>query len=184
MRDFDVSKSRWTPISKVEKKGEQYWVMECECGTKREVSYRNYLRGSSISCGCYMREVARSLADSRRKPPGVRARNKVMYIYKKHAKTAGREFSLTTEEFTELTSASCHYCGRPPMRTHTPFTRPERSTTTYDYNGIDRKDSSLGYILENCLTCCTECNRAKMDMSYEDFIIYLDTLAAFRTKSP
>lgn len=182
MNKFDINDSRWTPIERVaDKNNNQYWLMKCNCGTEREVWWKNYLTGRSRSCGCYRIEQSRGAqAEARRKPPGVRARNKIMYVYKRHAKNAGREFSLTVEEFTELTSANCHYCGRPPTRTHIPDHRPGRTSTSYDYNGIDRRDSSLGYVPENCLTCCYECNRGKSNMDYDEFIEYLNTLVAFR----
>lgn len=37
------------------------------------------------------------------------------------------------------------------------------------YNGIDRIDNSKGYNLDNCVTCCTQCNTAKMQETEEDF---------------
>ena len=36
--------------------------------------------------------------------------------------------------------------------------------------GIDRKDSSKGYTLENCVSCCDICNRMKMQMSENTFL--------------
>ena len=41
------------------------------------------------------------------------------------------------------------------------------------YNGIDRKDNNIGYIIENCVSCCGICNRMKMDMSYDDFLNHI-----------
>lgn len=43
----------------------------------------------------------------------------------------------------------------------------------YLYNGIDRKDSSIGYLLENCVSCCSKCNQIKMDMSETDFLSHV-----------
>ena len=37
-------------------------------------------------------------------------------------------------------------------------------------NGIDRIDNTLGYFKTNCATACTDCNRAKMEMSQSDFL--------------
>lgn len=37
-------------------------------------------------------------------------------------------------------------------------------------NGIDRKDSNVGYIFENCVTCCSTCNRAKGKLTEEEFV--------------
>jgi hypothetical protein len=45
-----------------------------------------------------------------------------------------------------------------------------RGGEVYVYNGIDRLDSSKGYVLENCVPCCSEINWAKRVMSFEDFV--------------
>lgn len=50
----------------------------------------------------------------------------------------------------------------------------------YFYNGIDRKDNDIGYVIENCVSCCDECNKAKRNMLYEKWIAYLDRIVAFR----
>lgn len=41
-----------------EKKGgvDKYWVCKCECGTERAVASGTLRNGTSVSCGCYMRE--------------------------------------------------------------------------------------------------------------------------------
>lgn len=60
-------------------------------------------------------------------------------------------FELTFEEFEYLVTSKCHYCGQ-------------------DGHGVDRKDNSIGYTLENCLPCCSMCNFMKQDYTYEDYI--------------
>jgi hypothetical protein len=42
--------------------------------------------------------------------------------------------------------------------------------------GIDRKDSSIGYILSNCLPCCSFCNMAKRSTNYDLFVNQLEQL--------
>jgi hypothetical protein len=48
--------------------------------------------------------------------------------------------------------------------------------------GIDRKDNTKGYVLENSLPCCYLCNRAKGDKPYEEFILWVVRLAQYRVK--
>lgn len=78
--------------------------------------------------------------------------------------------NLSLEEFLSLSLAPCYYCG-------VAYSKYMKSSIKYPYdlyyNGLDRKDSSLNYIFENCLPCCWDCNRAKNDKSYEDFLTYL-----------
>lgn len=40
-------------------------------------------------------------------------------------------------------------------------------------NGIDRVNSKEGYTEENSVPCCSTCNKAKLDMSFEDFRAWL-----------
>jgi hypothetical protein len=39
----------------------------------------------------------------------------------------------------------------------------------YIYNGIDRVNNNFGYLIDNCVTCCTNCNVAKMARTQEEF---------------
>ena len=42
-----------------------------------------------------------------------------------------------------------------------------------NFTGIDRYDSKLGYTIENSVPCCKNCNRAKSDLSFEDFKLHI-----------
>ena len=52
----------------------------------------------------------------------------------------------------------------------------------FNYNGIDRKDSNLGYTNENCVPCCKVCNNGKRDLPYSEWLEYLETLISFQEK--
>ena len=41
------------------------------------------------------------------------------------------------------------------------------------YNGLDRVDNSRGYEPSNVVPCCRRCNRAKDDMSSQEFMKWL-----------
>jgi hypothetical protein len=73
--------------------------------------------------------------------------------YRSRAKFKGIDFTLTKDEFMSFWQSPCYYCG---YSIHTV--------------GIDRIDSSVGYRLENCRSCCAYCNKAKNDMSEERFL--------------
>lgn len=38
----------------------------------------------------------------------------------------------------------------------------------------NKMDSTKGYTSENCVPCCGICNRSKMDMSYQDFLAWVE----------
>ena len=71
--------------------------------------------------------------------------------YKMNSKKRGYNFSLSFEQFKELIEGNCVYCGNG------------------NNNGIDRIDSSKGYVEGNVVTCCFNCNRAKSNLSQEEF---------------
>jgi hypothetical protein len=66
-------------------------------------------------------------------------------------------FDLTKTQFTALHALPCYLCGIKPSDTHK--------------NGIDRVDSSKGYTIYNCKTCCTHCNLMKKTL---DLSVFLD----------
>ena len=86
-----------------------------------------------------------------------RNRNPITYyygVYRYNSKMKGREFSLTKEQFKELVLKECYYCGQKEN----------------PINGVDRMDSSYGYNLINSVPCCSRCNKAKMDLSVDEFL--------------
>lgn len=82
--------------------------------------------------------------------------------YKASAKKRGLAFPLTHEQVENLVTQPCHFCGTPSA------------------GGIDRKDNSQGYLLENCLPCCQYCNRAKYTRTYDEFEGWIARLIEFR----
>lgn len=137
------------------------WHCICECGNEADVNSSDLRRGHSTSCGCYNRDQIR--LRSAKKDSG---KNKLLRQYKKSASLRGFSYTLSVEEFTNLTQSPCHYCGIPPSR----ISKKSSDFGVYIYNGIDRKDNTLGYDFNNCVSCCYECNLFKHSMPYEDFI--------------
>jgi hypothetical protein len=117
---------------------------KCKCDCGEEVVWNRSKIIASSSCGCIRRKVIT--------PAFAR--------YKKSAERIGVEFNLSGEDVDALTKGNCSYCG----------ISPHRKTGSRILNGIDRVDSSLGYLTDNVVACCWECNRAKADLSVEDFL--------------
>lgn len=40
--------------------------------------------------------------------------------------------------------------------------------------GIDRIDSKKGYVMSNCVSCCTTCNSMKLDLTFKDFFEHIE----------
>jgi len=135
----------------------------CDCGKIIITKGISIKSGHTKSCGCYEKEL---LIKRNTLPKGQASFNYLFNIYKRNAKTRNYIFDLSKEQFKELTSNNCHYCNSEP----TSYIRPSKYTNgSYISNGVDRIDNNIGYILTNCVPCCTICNRAKGKMSYNDF---------------
>lgn len=76
----------------------------------------------------------------------------VLSDYTKGARRRNLKFQLSNEDFKQIVSRPCHYCGLPQA------------------SGIDRKDNSLGYVLNNVVASCATCNFCKHTSNYDDFL--------------
>lgn len=65
------------------------------------------------------------------------------------AKARGIEVLLTIDEYRQVTASDCFYCG---------------GDLPFAGYGLDRKDSSGAYSLDNVVPCCKVCNRIKTDI--------------------
>lgn len=131
------------------------WECRCDCGNHINTTGFELIhirRGCSISC-------ANSLVY------GEAAFNSVYNDSKRSAKRRGYTWDIPKNIFRKITSSNCFYCGNPPsMRTN-------RSDLNGDYihNGIDRVNNANGYVINNCVACCWNCNKAKQSFSPKQF---------------
>lgn len=98
--------------------------------------------------------------------------------YKGSAKHKQRSFNLTKEQFLQLVMGNCFYCNKAPEDNSTVAlcsTKEVHGWSRYGihHNGIDRVDNTIGYTLENCVPCCTLCNRMKYTLSAKTFIEHI-----------
>jgi hypothetical protein len=78
--------------------------------------------------------------------------------FKQYINDAARKpvpFNLTYDEFMAFWQKPCHYCG-----------------DAIQTIGLDRIDSSRGYSLDNVVSCCGTCNKMKLIMSIDEFILH------------
>lgn len=163
-------------------KGTAAWVCKCDCGSELVVSavaLQATQRGAKTgtrSCGCSRATGPGSRPYARaRKIPGKAARRTVLQRYKDRARFRDLPFSLTDEQFDRLTSSSCQYCGTPPSAVARAG-KTRDPADTFTYTGIDRIDSSKGYTVDNVVSCCGPCNRAKAAMPEERFLAWIQQL--------
>lgn len=142
------------------------WDFLCDCGNSGKISTTNFTHGQTISCGCFKKEGLN------RKPFGMAAFNSKYAGYRIRAKNHKKnlEFSLTREQFRILIESPCHYCG---VINSCNFYGKKSNNGNYVSNGIDRIDSNIGYVIENCVPCCTMCNKMKLDLPYNVFFDHI-----------
>lgn len=138
------------------------WLCKCDCGNDKILVGNELVNGRSKSCGCRRRRLMT--------PSEYCNENYVLREYKTGAKRRGYTWALTRKEAVSLLTTKCHYCGCSPTRVKDQ--RPDVSKV-FLHNGIDRKDPSEGYIPQNCVPCCTRCNYAKRDMTYQVFLDFI-----------
>lgn len=147
--------------------GQNLWVCKCDCGNIKNVTASRLIKGDTRSCGCLKSENL-----SARKEPGHAAISLSHQQYKKGATRRNLSFSLTREQFIDIVTKDCFYCGdSPSIKAVAPG-----NNGYFIRNGIDRVDSSKGYYIENCVPCCTICNRAKSNTDMQGFIDWIYTV--------
>jgi hypothetical protein len=75
-------------------------------------------------------------------------------------------WELTEEQFQSFYHTNCHYCN-----------------TAIDGVGLDRIDSTKGYVITNIVPCCTQCNTMKLDYSKEQFLTKIKEIWEHTMKS-
>ena len=132
------------------------WKCRCACGVVKFVHSASLVQGKSKSCGCI-----KSLG------PGEYATRIILRQYQDGAERRGHQWRLSRSQALDLFARPCHYCGLPPSNVCC------RPSGCFTYSGIDRLDNSRGYELDNCVPCCTTCNKAKRTMTMTEFKSWL-----------
>lgn len=146
------------------------WLCRCDCENEVIVPRVNLRDGNSKSCGCAKYGRGSKLVI------GAAAFNKLLGIYQRGARERNLSWELTKEDFRLLTSLNCAYCGTSPART----VRGGPYSGDYQWNGVDRVDSSGPYRLGNVVPACGQCNRSKMDLPLVEWEDWSARFAAFQ----
>lgn len=150
----------------VSKSGKRHkWLCKCDCGNHHVVQQGNLISGGVKSCGC-------ARYNHLKLPTEEASFNRVFRYYKTNAIRKNQLFDLSKDQFRQICTQKCHYCGSEPKD----FFKRQNDNGHFFFNGIDRKTNHEGYTLSNSLPCCRICNRAKSDMAYGDFIQYIERI--------
>ena len=142
----------------------------CDCGREVVISHGALTSKKQKSCGCYRNEVtAAGRAKYHMAMHGKAMMNQAFQQKKCNARKRSIGFLLSREQYHAVNQGNCHYCGvKPSSVLKSPY-----SNGDYTYSGIDRVDSEKPYEMGNVVSCCLSCNRAKADMTVEQFKAWL-----------
>jgi hypothetical protein len=141
-----------------------YYLCKCDCGKEKIIIKDSIVNGDTKSCGCYRIKMA---GIAHRHHKGIASLSRIYDLYKNRAKRKNILFALSLEEFKEITSQNCYYCGIKPNQFIA--NHKKHYYGIYKYNGLDRINSKYGYIKTNVASCCKYCNFAKNDLSITKF---------------
>ncbi len=187
------------------KESRQYWHCVCKCGNKCIKSLKALKQGNTKSCGCLRRQHSRNnikqinkiKQDNTDKEDVLRQNLNAIYLrYKnRHQKKFLLENFLSKDDFQQITKLPCFYCGKQKsnryhkcynnkgkLYPHIEKNKERRWSylihpeAYFEYNSLDRIDSSKGYILENVVSCCSWCNIMKSDSSFVEFIEHIQQI--------
>lgn len=146
----------------------------CDCGNS--IVHRlltDFKRGKTYGCA-----KCQYLFNLGKVPPnklseGESSFHEICRSYENGAKARHLVFELSKDDMRILFRGNCFYCGKEPQQCRK---RRIGSNGEFRYNGIDRKDNTLGYMSSNCVSCCGHCNFAKNKTSFSDFIRWIRTV--------
>lgn len=94
--------------------------------------------------------------------------------YKKRAKKKSLPFEIPLQEFKNITSKPCHYCGG--------YSINKITLQKVDFVGLDRIDSAKGYTKNNVVPCCILCNNTKWHLTKKMFLEHIKKIYEFNVK--
>jgi hypothetical protein len=139
------------------------WACQCECGNRVVVGGQSLKMGRTTTCGCGKFRQAS-------------ARNKVLCRYRTSAAHRRIPWMLSPGEAFAIMATACRYCGEQPQNVS------ETPSGRFVWNGIDRRNNQAGYSVENCVACCSLCNRLKSTMSAEEFLAWIARIQSYQAE--
>lgn len=138
------------------------WNCQCECGNTAIFETSKLEAGYNKSCGC---TIIRYDGDGAARD--LYRRQKIKAEIRKYT------YTITYEQFLDLSKQNCEYCGDKPAQVYT----NKRGNQPFIYNGIDRVDNAIGYEIDNCVPCCGTCNMMKGKLGKNKFIAQCKKIA-------
>lgn len=164
------------------KNSRRYYNIKClNCNNISDMRSDRFLGTQKLNtCSICRQTNAISQSKQRASPDTV---YKTLYAhYRQGSLSRNFIFSITLEQFKNIITKNCHYCGSEPVVTNS-SKRINKTDIPVKNNGVDRINNSLGYILENCVPCCKICNIMKNNHSSENFLNHIKKIYIYNEGS-
>lgn len=138
--------------------GHSTWLCVCECGQEKLATGTQMKRGRTQSCGCLTSE-------SKKERLRLRPYEALYNILIRASKRYKHPCELSYEDFVKFTKIKhCHYCKKEVNWSE--YTKADKKG---GYN-LDRVDNAKWYTRDNCVVCCSRCNKSKGDrFTYDEW---------------
>ena len=120
-------------------------AIDCEADVSKKKLHAKYKRELRQRSDSYRKYLTRRKNDPRHRWQTLLSR------VKRHR----FDIDITFAEFCRVTQQVCEYCGE---------------LGEHDLRGLDRVNSARGYLSDNIVPCCKECNFMKGSMTKSDFL--------------
>lgn len=170
MKQIDYTGFKTKAFTVIKRSDASKWLVRCnKCGQEHIRTISNIKRRKTTGCEKCTHRIAIA------KPNDWH-----LYVhYKGHARDKNRVFELTYEQFKEIVQKDCFYCGSSPkVMQH--MLRYCKNSEPQPLNGIDRIDSSKGYTVDNCVSCCPLCNQMKSNIDQNVFLAQIEKIYNFK----
>lgn len=135
------------------------WSCKCSCG--KELNLKGFiLLNGRKQCSRTCKNSNNKLAE------GQASINSAYRDFTKSARRRKIKVEITKEEFIYISTKPCIYCGQHPESV---TNKNGKLNGDFLHNGIDRVNNSIGYVKNNVVPCCWNCNRAKGTLTMEEF---------------
>ena len=86
-------------------------------------------------------------------------------VYSRCANLKNLSFELTYDDYLKIVNVPCYYC--------------DCVEDDKGFNGIDRLNSSIGYAIDNCVSCCRMCNYMKKSLDVCTFLQRIEHILTY-----
>jgi hypothetical protein len=82
------------------------------------------------------------------------------------------------KQIRALGVSPCHYCDWAKIQK----IKGKDMNGVFEHVGIDRVNNNEGYTVANAVPCCSDCNRAKRNLAYSEFLAWVEKVYEYSIK--